>query len=173
MRIVISDTSCLIDLRKGGLLTGLLALPYQFAIPLPLFEDELLDMSVRDKDLLVKAGLEVWDLSGEQVDRSGAIQQQNRSLTINDCFAFVAAADVPRSILLTGDGPLRRFAAAQAVEVHGVLWVIDEMHAAAILPPHALYRALVIFDDDPTVWLPSTEHSRRLHKFRRLSQQKL
>jgi hypothetical protein len=169
MRIVISDTSCLIDLRKGGLLTGLLALPYQFAIPLPLFEDELLDMSARDKNLLVQAGLEVWDLSGEQVDRSGTIQRQNRALTINDCFAFVAAADTPQSILLTGDGPLRRYAAAQAVEVHGVLWAIDEMHAAAVLPPQALYRALMIFDDDPTVWLPPAEHSRRLQKFKRLS----
>lgn len=172
MRIVISDTSCLIDLRKGGLLTGLLALPYQFAIPWPLFEDELLNLSARDKDLLIQAGLEVWDLSGEQVDRSGAIQRENRALTINDCFAFVAAADAPQSILLTGDGPLRRFATTKAVEVHGVLWAIDEMHAAAILPPQALYRALLIFDDDPTVWLPSTEHSRRLQKFRRLSQQK-
>jgi len=172
MRIVISDTSCLIDLRKGGLLSGLLALPYRFAIPLPLFEDELLDMSARDKGLLVRAGLEIWDPNGDQVERSGAIQKRNRALTINDCFAFVAAADVPRSILLTGDGSLRRFAEAQAIEVHGVLWAIDEMHAAAILPPQVLYRALVIFDDDPAVWLPEAEHSRRLQKFRRLSRQK-
>lgn len=170
MRIVISDTSCLIDLRKGGLLSGLLALPYQFAIPLPLFEDELLDMSDREKATLTDSGLQVWDLTGEQVRRSGDIQQQHRALTINDCFAFVAAADVSDTILLTGDGPLRRFATTRAVEVHGVLWAIDEMHAASILPPQALYRALVIFDDDPTVWLPTAEHASRLRKFRRLSQ---
>ena len=84
----------------------------------------------------------------------------------------MAAADVSDSILLTGDGPLRKFATSHTVEVHGVLWAVDEMHAASILPPQALYRALVIFDDDPTVWLPANEHSRRLQKFKKLSQPK-
>ena len=170
MRIVISDTSCLIDLRKGGLLAGLLALTCRFAVPLPLFEDELLDMSAREKTLVVESGLEVWDLSGEQVERAGDIQRRNSALTINDCFAFVAAADAQDSILLTGDGPLRQFASKQAIEVHGVLWAIDEIHDSSILPPQALYSALVIFEDDPTVWLPTAEHSLGLRKFKRLSQ---
>ena len=170
MQIVISDTSCLIDLRKGDPITGLLALPYRFAVPLPLFEDELLDMSEREKALLVESGLEVWELSGEQVERAGSIQRQNRALTINDCFAFVAAADVQDSILLTGDGPLRQFASKRAIRVHGVLWAIDKIHASSALPPQVLYRALVIFEDDPTVWLPTAEHSRRLRKYKRLSQ---
>jgi len=151
------------------LLSGLIALPYRFAIPLPLFEDELLDMSAHDKAMLVNGGLEVRDLSGEQVDRSGDIQRQNRALTINDYLAFIAAADAPESILLTGDGPLRRFAETQGVEVHGLLRAIDEIHAAVILPPQALYHALSIFDDDPTVWLPVAEHTRRLDEFRKLS----
>lgn len=170
MQVVISDTSCLIDLRKGNLITGLLALPYRFAVPLPLFEDELLDMSTREKTLLVESGLEVWDLSEEQVKRAGGVQRQNRALTVNDCFAFVAAADVQDSILLTSDGPLRQFASQQAMRVHGVLWAIDELHELSILPSQVLYRALVIFEDDPTVWLPAAEHSRRLRKFKKLSQ---
>ena len=55
-------------------------------------------MSAREKALLIENGLEVLELSGEQVERSGDIQRRNRALTINDCFAFVAAADVPDSI---------------------------------------------------------------------------
>ena len=170
MPTVISDTSCLIDLRKGGLLTRLLALPYRFAIPLPLFEDELLDMSACEKALPVENRLEVLELSGEQVERSGNIQRRNRALTINDCFAFVAAADISGAILLTADGPLRQFASRQDVNVHGVLWAIDKNHESSLLPPQALYRALLIFEDDPTVWLPAGEHSRRLRRFKRLSQ---
>lgn len=144
MQTVISDTSCLIDLRKGGLLTALLALHYRFAIPLPLFEDELLDMSAREKAILVESGLEVLELSGEQVERSGDIQRRNRALTINDCFAFVAAADVPDAILLTADGPLRQFASRQSIRVHGVLWAIDEIHASSLLPPQALPTCLPV-----------------------------
>lgn len=33
-------------------------------------------------------------------------------------------------ILLTGDNLLRKVAAARAVHVDGVLWIIDEFHAA-------------------------------------------
>lgn len=33
MRIAVSDTSCLIDLRKAGMLEKLLRLPYEFLIP--------------------------------------------------------------------------------------------------------------------------------------------
>ena len=91
-------------------------------------------MSAREKALLVESGLEGWELSREQVERAGEIQRKNRALTINDCFAFVAAADAQDPILLTGDGPLRRFASTQAMEVHGVLWAMDDpriIHTAA------------------------------------------
>jgi len=42
MRIVVSDSSCLIDLKKASLLGVFLSLPYEILIPNTLFEDELL-----------------------------------------------------------------------------------------------------------------------------------
>ena len=33
--VVVNDASCLIDLRKGGLLPVLCNLPYRFVVPLP------------------------------------------------------------------------------------------------------------------------------------------
>jgi hypothetical protein len=39
MRIIVSDTSCLIDLRKASLLEGFLKLPYEIVIPDTLFEE--------------------------------------------------------------------------------------------------------------------------------------
>jgi len=39
MRIVVSDSSCLIDLRKVSMLDSLLRLPYEFLIPNTLFEE--------------------------------------------------------------------------------------------------------------------------------------
>ena len=47
MRIIVSDSSCLIDLRKVGLLDAFLKLPYEFLIPNTLFEDELLKLGFR------------------------------------------------------------------------------------------------------------------------------
>ena len=49
MRIVVSDSSCLIDLRKVSLLEPLLELPYEFIIPNTLFEDELLKFTVAEE----------------------------------------------------------------------------------------------------------------------------
>jgi hypothetical protein len=45
MRIVVSDTSCLIDLRKVSLLDSFLKLPYEILIPNTLFDDEHLKFS--------------------------------------------------------------------------------------------------------------------------------
>ena len=66
MRIIISDTSCLIDLRKAALLAVFLRLPFEVLIPNTLFEDELLSFSVEEKRSLVKAGLRIVDLPGNK-----------------------------------------------------------------------------------------------------------
>ena len=58
MRIVVSDSSCLIDLRKVSLLEALLELPYEFVIPNTLFEDELLKFTVAQKHALIRRGAE-------------------------------------------------------------------------------------------------------------------
>lgn len=65
MRIVISDSSCLIDLRKVSLLDVFLRLPYEFLIPNTLFEEELLKFTAAQKKALLRAGLKVIDLPGE------------------------------------------------------------------------------------------------------------
>lgn len=167
MRIIVSDTSCLIDLRKVGLLTAVLGLQYRFLIPLPLFEDELLSLSRQEKAMLTQAGLEVLDLDGSQVARAGGIRRTNKALTLNDCFALVAAEDGDNAVLLSGDGALRRLADMRGIEVHGVLWVLDELEAVSLVPNQSLFEALVRFRDDPTVWLPAEGIEHRLRRIRR------
>jgi hypothetical protein len=49
MRIVVSDSSCLFDLRKASMLEHLLRLPYEFLIPNTLFEEELLKFTAAQK----------------------------------------------------------------------------------------------------------------------------
>jgi hypothetical protein len=64
MRIVVSDSSCLIDLRKASLLDTFLRLPYEFLIPNTLFEEELLKFTAAQKKALIHSGLKVMDLPG-------------------------------------------------------------------------------------------------------------
>ena len=63
--VVVNDASCLIDLKKAALLHVLLRLPYQFVVPLPIREYELLDFTEQDWRMLEDGGLTTYDLPGE------------------------------------------------------------------------------------------------------------
>lgn len=86
-------------------------------------------------------------------------------LSIHDGFAYALAESRPGCILLTGDGPLRTFARRQKIEVHGVLWVIDELQAHAISTAGLLLAALRVLASDPTVRLPSQELAAYLKRY--------
>lgn len=167
MRIIVSDSSCLIDLRKASLLEAFLRLPYEFLIPNTLFEEELLKFTVAQKKALVRGGLQVVDLPGERVLRAQEVVRQIPTLSVHDGFAFALAESHSGCILLTGDGGLRALAVKHAIETHGVLWVIDEMHRKKIVAAETLAGALQLFLDDATVRLPRRELSAYLKRYRR------
>src|SRR5258708_6450469 len=128
MRIIVSDSSCLIDLRKAVLLDAFLELPFEILIPNTLFEDELLKFTTAQKKDLIRAGLKVVDIPGTGVLRAREVIIANPHLSIHDGFAYVLAETHKGCILLTGDGWLRTLATANSIDVHGVLWVVDQVH---------------------------------------------
>ncbi|MGH8476619.1 MAG: PIN domain-containing protein [Methylococcales bacterium] len=157
MRIIVSDSSCLIDLKKVSLLGAFLRLPYEITIPDTLFAEELLKFDESEKAALLTNGLKVVELSAEGVLRAQHLAGQFPALSLHDCFAFALAECERGSILLTGDNRLRSVANEQEIEVHGVLWVIDEIYEAETCQPPELFRALEKFASDRTVRLPSRE----------------
>lgn len=165
LRIVVSDTSCLIDLRKASLLEAFLRLPYEWLIPDTLFEEELLKFSPAQKRSLLGGGLKLMELPGEGVERAREIVRQFPHLSVHDGFAFALAESRPGSILLTGDGPLRAFARRRKIEVHGVLWVVDELHVHSVSTAGALHASLQVLAKDPTVRLPPHEFAAYLRRY--------
>ena len=101
MRIIVSDSSCLIDLRKASLLGAFLRLPYEIVIPDTLFEEELLKFTDAEKQMLLDGGLKVLELPGVGVSRAQALASGFPSLSLHDCFAFALAESNPGCILLT------------------------------------------------------------------------
>ena len=168
MRIIVSDSSSLIDLRKVSLLDALLRLPYEFLIPNTLFEEELLKFSATQKKALVSSGLNVMDLPGEQVLRARDVVCRHPRLSVNGGFAFVLAQSHPGCILLTGDSELRGLAIQNAMEVHGVLWVFDEIHRNRLKSASNLLAALRIFLVDPSVRLPRRELSAYIKRYEKM-----
>src|SRR5881397_120088 len=82
MRIIVSDSSCLIDLRKGSLLEIFLQLPYEFLIPNTLFEEELIRFTDAQKKMLLADGLKVIDLPGDGVQRAQQVVRQSPRLSV-------------------------------------------------------------------------------------------
>ena len=163
--VVVNDASCLIDLRKGRLLHVLLRLPYRFIVPLPIREEELLDFTSQEWRMLEDGGFTTYDLPGEEVAQVFALKREHSRLSANDCFALVTAACQENGILLTGDGQLRKVATARDVRVHGVLWIIDELHGAGACESELLISALEVWRNDRAVFLPDTEIEKRLRAF--------
>lgn len=168
MRIVVSDSSCLIDLRKASLLDALVRLPYELLIPNTLFDDELLKFTAAQKRALVRGGLQVIDLPGERVTRAVEVSREAPRLSIHDGFAFALAEQHEGCVLLSGDGALRAYAASCAIEVRGVLWVIDELHRHGIVPVGTLLEALALFAADETVRLPTREVAVYIRRYQAL-----
>lgn len=97
MRIVVSDSSCLIDLRKIELLPAFLQLPYEIVIPDVLFDDELVKFTDEQKAQLLAGGMKIVELPGDGVTRVIELNQANPRLSVHDCFAYVLAERTPDS----------------------------------------------------------------------------
>lgn len=167
MRTIVIDSSCLIDMHKGRLLISMFNLPYDFQTPEIIFKDELLSIASAEKKSLKKHGLEVVNLSGKSVLRANKYFRQNPKLSLKDCFALVLAEQISNCTLLTGDANLRDTASDIRIDVHGVLWVIDEMRNHKVVNPSVLHRALSIFKNDEMVFLPEREIETRLRSLKR------
>jgi predicted nucleic acid-binding protein len=164
VRVLVSDASILIDLAKWSLLEALFKLPFEFAVPDALFEDELIDLGEVNRDRLKALGLRVESLHAEGMARAVVYQTAKPKLTIHDCLAVTLAVinDWP---LLTGDRRMRTLAEEEDVEVHGVLWVIDRFAEHRIVCRPTLAKALRGMLDDPRTRLPHAEINKRIALF--------
>ncbi|MYB53904.1 MAG: hypothetical protein F4X77_17155 [Acidobacteriia bacterium] len=70
-------------------------------------------------------------------------------------------------MLLTGDSGLRALAESYRLEVHGTLWVIDQIHNVGLAPTNVLLAVLRDFTHDPSVRLPRRELAARIRRYKK------
>jgi len=167
MRIIVNDTSCLIDLRKAGLLHAALLLPFQFQIALPLIASELLDFTPAEIADLRGKGLEVIDLGPDLVGRAFEFRAAYAALSIYDCFSMSLAESLDDAILLTGDKNLRDQAGKLGLEVHGVLWISDRLEESEVAAYADIHEGLLRLQADPLVFLPVADLEERIRRLKR------
>jgi predicted nucleic acid-binding protein len=160
--VLVSDTSVLVDLQRGGVLEIALRLPYDFAVPDLLFEREL-----RMWDGPALAGrITVLALEADGVELADSYRRAETKLSLPDAFALALAKQGGHT-LLAGDASLRAMAESERVECHGVLWVLDEIARCGLAPLSALHTALTSISEHPRCRLPRSEIRKRLQEWHR------
>ena len=163
MTVLVSDTSVIIDLERGELLESVFRLTVDFAVPDLLFHRELAGPL---GDRLLALGLRVEELSPGEVQGATVLRRADASLSLPDTFAF-ALAHGRQWTLLTGDAGLRRTAEAHALDVHGTLWVLDQLEAQAACSLQVLAAGLAKTSGHPRCRPPKAEVIARLNRYRR------
>ena len=161
MPVLVSDTSVLIDLERGQLLEEMFRLPFEFAVPDLLYAREL---NGPLGEQLMALGLRVEVLTPVELSRATIARRQNARLSTPDTFAF-AIAQFRQWTLLTGDGGLRELAQAERIDMHGVLWLFDQLADGNHVALERLHQGLNTIFAHPRCRLPANEVRRRLARF--------
>ena len=127
-QVYISDTNIWIDLRNAGLLDALFDLPFTLCCT-DFVLNELQDI---DHHHLRERGLVVETLDEQATAALFPLMQAHNNSSLADVSCYHLAKQTGRP-LLTGDGRLRKQALADGLEVHGALWLLDQMVAHQII----------------------------------------
>lgn len=166
MKVLVSDASVLIDLARWSLLAKTLRLPFTFIVPDALFEEELIDLEGIGRPELLRLGLVVEGLGPEEFRRAERLQSEHPKLTVYDCFAISLAVSRGHA-LLTGDSEMRKLAEQEELEVHGVIWILDQLIETGLDNPAVLAKVLENALKDRRSRLPAAEMRRRIDTWRR------
>ncbi|ROZ74933.1 hypothetical protein [Ramlibacter sp. WS9] len=155
--LLVSDTSILIDLERGGLLATAFAAGMPMVVPDILYQREIAEYN---GPYLRELGLQVVELTPAEVQLAQEVNQARPTLSLTDCFALSCATRAGH-ILVTGDRALRTEATSRQVEVVGLLWLLDRLAEVGVDLP-TLRAGLDQIANHPRCRVPSGEVRARL-----------
>lgn len=123
-RLVIIDANILIDMEVSGLVEQVFRLEYEFAVPDILYEEEITPYTSDFKGTELNAIEFDDDINKFLFEKQE--QYKDTALSRNDISALVLAIKKD-CILLTGETALRQTAENEGVDVHGTLWLVEEL----------------------------------------------
>ena len=132
-KVAVNDANILIDFFEIALLDEL------FQLGLEMYTTDLVVAEITDpvqekaiRKLIDSGKMTEQNLGVAQLAAAVAKQAIRPRLSLEDCSAWQLSERLG-AILLTGDGLLRKTAQEAGIEVHGSLWLLDELLSAALL----------------------------------------
>ena len=162
MKYISSDTNVWLDFATINRLEIPFKLPYTYIMNEDAIADELLSpKELREK--LVRLGLQAVELSEEEFYLAEEYTAKYAKPSLYDCVAL-AIAKVRGITLMTGDGPLRKAAAQEGVEVIGTIGVLDQLYEGTYIEKEEyVYCLKALLDNNgQKVRLPEKELQKRL-----------
>ena len=163
MKVLVSDSSILIEFSKRALLDRMFQLEFRFAVPDLLFHEELIDLGRYSRQDLLTFGLSVESLDPEGVERAIAYQSERPALSLVDSFA-IALAGQQGWDLLTEDRTMRSVAEIEGIVHRDAMWLIDNMLDAGVLSAPQVLVALEAMRDDPRCPVPKSDIDVRIRR---------
>ena len=163
MKIIVNDANILIDLVDLKILPYFFQLEFEFHTT-AIILDELFEEQKEALFPYIETGsLIVDDITDEDLIEIVMIRASKPSLSEQDCSAFFQAQKFTAA-LITSDNTLRKFAQNNNIEVHGHLWVFDNLVNNRILTGKTACKKLeeLCNEVNPKLGLPKNECQKRI-----------
>ena len=163
MIAVVNDANILIDLVKLEIEAQFFALNMAFHTT-NLVLGELSESQLHAlQPYVLKNSLKVYTCSAEDMLVIGEWQSQRSALSTQDCSALWLAKQY-NSILLTSDNKLRKTAKSERIDVHGHLWIFDQLADSGLLTTEMSTGKLIQLCEqiNPKLGLPAAEIQKRI-----------
>jgi len=162
MKLIVTDANVLIFLSRLDLMESFVSMDYEIHttdyIINEYYKGAKKEHNLKNLDKYMRSGrISVHEYGYSEIY---ALYGLKKLLSISDCSIFKLAMDI-RAMLLTGDKPLKQFSELSNIEVHGIIWLIDQMKDAGIID-HVEYREKLKELKGLSKRLPSGEIDRRL-----------
>ena len=143
MRVVVQDASVLIDLGAAELLDAWFSLEIEtLTTSLVWREVNRRSHKAKMRQFARDERMQIVAVGTEALSEVVRLKMDlPRQVTLNDA-SVLHLAMKREAVLLTGDQTLRMCAEARAVQVHGLLWLLDYMVGEQALSAHAAAKKL-------------------------------
>lgn len=168
-KIVVSDTNIFIDLIHMGLLGDFFLLPFEIST-VDFVIRELKKAGQQDAVMAFEARkrLTIIKFSAEEIEDIARLKQSSHGkVSLQDCSIWFCAKK-HSACILTNDMALTKNARADRIEVHGLLFVLDQFVQNGILPPELVADKLEKLAGE-NKWLPEKIIEGLITKWRSLT----
>src|SRR5262249_48959928 len=159
--LCVTDANIWLDLLAGSLLAVVARLSFRCVIPDVLMHEDLKEATQQQLRAL---GVREVEATAEQVKEAVRLVKVYPQASPTDLLALVIAR-WQEATLLTGDRALRKAAEKERVEVHGTIWLIEQLIAEEAISATEAADALEQMRSQGR-WLPVNEVERRLREWR-------